>query len=149
MKISKRGEQALKTLMELAEVYPNKPLTLKYISDMTGTSVKFLEQILFLLRRGKFVISLRGNKGGFTLARDPREILVGDAVRFLEGPLGPLGSKEDLESLLQKNERYAGLYQKFLDVRNAASDVLDHCNLWDLCRISREMRQSQSGMYYI
>ncbi len=149
MKISKIGEQAIRALMELAWVYPGKPLTLGHISTATDTSVKFLEQILLLLRRGRFVQSLRGNKGGFTLCRDPREIVLGDVIRFLEGPLGPLGSKEELETLMEKSRRHGGLYSTLLDIRNACSGILDHRTLWDICQISQEMKQSHSKMYYI
>lgn len=148
MKLSKRGEQALRTLMELAFAYPGKPLTLRTISEATNTSIKFLEQILLLLRRGRYVLSIRGNKGGFTLARDPQQIVVGDVIRFLEGPLSPLTSKKQLESLMKESGRYGGMYKILLDVRNASSGVLDHCSLWDLCRISAELKP-QSGMYYI
>ena len=146
MKLSKRGEQALKSLMELASAYPCKPLTLKHLSEMTGTSIKFLEQILLLLRRGRFVISIRGNRGGFVLARPPQEVYLGDVVRFVDGPLSPLGTKEDLEELLTTSERYYGLFKTLLDVRNSASGILDHCSLWDVCQMSRG---NLSRMYYI
>ena len=149
MKISKRGEQAVRTLMERARAYPGKPLTLKHISTATETSVKFLEQILMLLRRGRFVQSLRGNRGGFVLTRDPREIILGDVIRFLEGPLGPLGSKEELETLMEKSQRHAGLYSTLLDIRDSCSAILDHRTLWDICRRSEELKQSHSRMYYI
>ena len=149
MRLSKRGEQALKSLMELAAVYPGKLLTLKVLSDLTGTTIKFLEQILLLLRRGRFVKSLRGNRGGFILVRDPKEIFLGDVIRFVDGPLSPLGNKQDLEELARTSDRYLGLFKALLDVRNAASGILDHCSVWDACQISRELRESHSRMYYI
>ncbi len=149
MKLSIKGEKSLRTLMELALAYPGKPLILRDISNSTQTSVKFLEQILLLLRRGTFVKSIRGNRGGFVLTRDPREIRLGDVIRFVDGPLAPLGNKEDLEVLLENNERYAGLYKTLLDVRDACSDVLDTRTLWDICQMSEEIKKTQSKMYYI
>jgi Rrf2 family transcriptional regulator, cysteine metabolism repressor len=149
MKVSKKGEQALKALMELALVHPGKPSTLKSLSDATGTSIKFLEQILLLLRRGGFVKSLRGSRGGFVLIKDPREITIGEVIRFLEGPLGPLGNRQELHELIENSERFSGLYQTLLDVRNSASTILDNRTLWDVCQLSQEIRQAASSMYYI
>ena len=56
---------------------------------------KFLEQILLALKNGGFVKSKRGVKGGFFLARSPKDITVGDVIRFIEGPTEPISCVEE------------------------------------------------------
>ena len=51
---------------------------------------KFLEAILVDLRRAGFVRSLRGQAGGHALARPAADIVVGDVIRAIDGPLAPV-----------------------------------------------------------
>ena len=51
---------------------------------------KFLEQLLVLLKKGGYIRSKRGPKGGYYLARDPEEIILGDVVRFVSGTIYPI-----------------------------------------------------------
>ena len=101
------------------------------ITKLGDMPVKFLEQILLVLRRGGFVKSKRGVNGGFYLARPPKDITVGEVVRFIEGSVEPI-------SCVRKG--YAGcgdLYKcAFRDiwqkVSKATSDIVDNVTFEDL-----------------
>jgi len=94
MKITYKGDYALKALFQLALKYIDEGegaiLSISDIAELGDMPVKFLEQILLTLKKGGFVKSRRGIKGGFVLARPPREITVGEVVRFIEGPIEPI-----------------------------------------------------------
>ena len=64
MKITKRGEYALRTLLALAFVYGQRTLSLREISEQERLPVKFLEQIMMVLKRSDFVESTKGKHGG-------------------------------------------------------------------------------------
>jgi Rrf2 family protein len=98
MKITYKGDYALKALLQLALNYggPDRGvLSITEIAKGGDMPTKFLEQILLSLRRGGFVKSRRGASGGFLLARHPKDITIGEVIRFIEGPIEPIACVED------------------------------------------------------
>ena len=55
--------------------------------------VQFLEQLFSTLRRDGLLLSQRGVKGGYTLARPPEEITVLEVVQALDGRVGEEASE--------------------------------------------------------
>ena len=91
MKITYKGDYALKALLQLALRYnEGDVLSISEIAKLGDMPVNFLEQILLTLRKGGFVKAKRGVQGGFSLAKHPKDITVGDVVRFIEGPIEPI-----------------------------------------------------------
>lgn len=76
--------------------------------------------------------SRRGREGGYRLRRPPGEIVVGDVVRLLDGPLAPFGDNAELVRRVKSEPLHPGLFDLFLDVRNAAAAILDNTTLADL-----------------
>ena len=151
MKLTKRGEYGLKVLLALAGVYGRKTLSLREISVQEKLPVKFLEQIMMILKRNGFVESVKGKHGGYSLSRSPESIMAGEIIRAVDGPLAPIATAEEIEKRIQKDERHPGLYAALLDVRNAISELLDHKSLADICTKSQELVRSKPTrqMYYI
>lgn len=103
MKITYKGDYALKALFQLALQYSregNGVMSITEISKLGDMPTKFLEQILLTLRKGGFVKARRGVRGGFYLAKTPKDITVGEVIRFIEGPIEPISCIEE--------ERYKG-----------------------------------------
>ena len=92
------------------------------------------EGILVTLKNARVVASARGREGGYRLRRPPEEILVGEIVRIMDGPLAPFGDAVELAHRVRTEPRHAGLFALFLDVRNAAAAILDHTTLADVLR---------------
>ena len=151
MKLTKRGEYGLRALLALAAVYGQKTLSLREISAREKLPVKFLEQIMMVLRRSNLVESVKGKHGGYSLSRPPTEIMAGEVVRAVDGPLAPIGTGREIEKRIQREDRNAGLYSSLLDVRNAICEILDHKSLADICTKSLELARSkpEKQMYYI
>jgi len=74
-------------MLELASHYGEGPIELKEIAKKENISLKYLEQVIIPLRSAGVVKSVRGSKGGYSLAKSPSEICLNDVVEVLEGPI--------------------------------------------------------------
>ena len=95
MKLSTRTRYGMRAIIELAQHEGKRPLQLKAIADRQDISVKYLEQLMSLLRSAGFVRSVRGSKGGYILARPAGEIKLSEIFRCLEGPVSTTECTED------------------------------------------------------
>ena len=139
MKISQRGLYALKALTHLAESYDQGLVKIHAIAEEEALPEKFLEGILVTLKNARLVSSQRGRSGGYRLRRPPREIVIGDVVRIIDGPLAPFGDAVELAYRVKTEPRHAGLFDLFLDVRNSAAAILDRTTLEDLVTRNRKI----------
>ncbi len=149
MKLSKRGEYAIKALLDLASGDSDQDvIRIREIAERENIPVKFLEQILLTLKKAGILHSRLGVSGGYYLARPADEITLGQIVRTLDGTLAPIRcvSKIAYERCVCPDEETCGLRLVMLDVRNAIADILDHTTLAEVARRSRSpRRRSRSG----
>jgi Rrf2 family protein len=154
MKLTSRGELALKAMIELAkadldaslaagQTRPDAGLSAAEIARRCRASLKFLEQVLTQLRAGGYVVSTRGRLGGYRLARSPDEIYVGEISRLIDGPLAPA----PCASVSQHrpcdwcvSEADCDLKTVWVQVRDAIAEVMDSISLGDLVRNSLKVR---------
>jgi Rrf2 family protein len=146
MKLSKRGEYALRTLINLglaAEV--QRPLVrVTELATAEKLPAKFLEHIMQAMKDAGFVESERGKFGGYRLARPASKISIGEVVRRIDGPLAPIGcvSHTAYEKCSCPDETHCGLRMLMLDVRNAIAGILDRYTLADVVEVTlRKMRR--------
>ena len=85
MKLSARSRYASRILLELAKHREQTPVSATILSQHTGVSVQFVEQILKPLKQKGLTASQRGASGGHLLARPASEITLGQIVRLMEG----------------------------------------------------------------
>jgi Rrf2 family protein len=90
MNVSQKCQYALRAIFELARNLGNGPLQTARIAESQAIPPKFLELILGELKRGGFVESRRGVRGGYLLLGRPADLTVGEIIRFVDGPLGPV-----------------------------------------------------------
>jgi Rrf2 family protein len=87
MKLSTKGRYGLKAMFELSLNQESGPIPLKYIAKKQSISDQYLEQIFSSLKKSGLVKSVRGAQGGYLLAKEPKDITVGDILTVLEGPV--------------------------------------------------------------
>jgi Rrf2 family protein len=87
MKISTRGRYGIRLLIDLAEHSDEPHVTLASIAERQDISARYLEQVAVILRRAGYIRSVKGASGGYTLARLPADIVIGEALRILEGDM--------------------------------------------------------------
>ena len=141
MRLSQRGLYALKALVHLAEAHDQGLVKIHTIAAEESIPEKFLEGILVTLKNARVVSSQRGREGGYRLRRPPAEILVGDVVRVMDGPLAPFGDAVELAHRVKTETRHAGLFELLLEVRNASAAILDNTSLADLLARDRRLRR--------
>jgi Rrf2 family iron-sulfur cluster assembly transcriptional regulator len=84
MKLSAKSRYGTRLMLDMAQHYQDGPIHLASVAKRQGISVKYLEQIIIPLKKANYIRSVRGPKGGHTLARPPDEITVGEIVALLE-----------------------------------------------------------------
>ena len=87
MKISTKGRYGLRILLDMALHGNATPRLARDIAESQQISDKYIARLVMKLRKGGFLRSVRGAKGGFLLARKPMEINLLDVVEAMEGPL--------------------------------------------------------------
>ena len=132
MKISQKGLYALQAMMMLARHYHQGAIKIREVAYEEDLPEKFLELILLELKNARMVESVRGAKGGYRLRRAPSEIRLSEIMRLLDGPLAPFGDAEQLRTLIDRDLPHRALYQLFLDVRDAAANILENTTLADM-----------------
>lgn len=137
MKVSQKGLYALEAMMLLARRYPGRALKIREIAADEDLPEKFLELILLELKHARVVESVRGANGGYRLKRQPSKIFLGEIIRTIDGPLAPFEDAESLRQLVEQDKKHGPLFRIFLAVRNAASDILDHTSLADICHAEK------------
>jgi Rrf2 family protein len=132
MKISQKGLYALQAMMMLARHHHQGAIKIREIAYEEDLPEKFLELILLELKNARMVESVRGAKGGYQLRREPSDIRLSEIMRLIDGPLAPFGDAEQLRVLIDRDLPHRALYQVFLDVRDAAANILENTTLADL-----------------
>lgn len=150
MKITYKGDYALKALFQLALKYENEGggvMSITEIAKSGDMPTKFLEQILLTLRKGGFVKSKRGINGGFSLARSAGSITIGEVIRFIEGPLEPISCVEE--------ERYKGCKDVgscifrgvWKEVADSTAKIVDHLSFADLIKKYEKKKEWRKSAY--
>ncbi|MBW2565914.1 MAG: Rrf2 family transcriptional regulator [Deltaproteobacteria bacterium] len=85
MKLSTRSRYGTRMMLDMAQHYDAGPVQIGDIARRQDISVKYLEQLVIPLKKADYVKSVRGPKGGYMLAKHPKEITVGEIVTVLEG----------------------------------------------------------------
>lgn len=132
MRLTARSEYALLALVHLVRHADEAYLSVQSIADAQGIPPKFLEQILLTLKRARYVRSLKGQHGGYRLARPAKEISLAEVIRLFDGALAPTESvsKYFYESTPIEKER--ALLKLFKGIRDYVSDRLEKTTLADV-----------------
>src|SRR5205085_12682759 len=132
MKVSQKGLYALQAMMMLARHYSQGAIRIRDIAYEENLPEKFLELILLELKNARMVESVRGAKGGYQLKRPPSQIFLSEVMRTIDGPLAPFGDAVLLQNRIDSDKEHRELYRVFMDVRNAAAQILENTSLADI-----------------
>ena len=89
MRISAKGEYAIKAMLDLALQRDRGLIPIQEVAARQGIPQRYLEQVLLSLKRAGLLTSKRGSTGGYHLTRAPEEITVGAVLRAVEGTRAP------------------------------------------------------------
>lgn len=138
MKISYKGDYALKSLLHLAAYYEVKDVVkIQDLSSKLDIPHKFLETVMADLQKGGFVKSKRGKYGGYYLDNHPSKIILGDVVRYIEGPVEPIACVDNCYKDC-KDVDHCVLRAVWKKVAKAVADILDNITLQELADKSKK-----------
>ena len=133
MMISTKGRYALSTLIDIAKNQDeNSPVSIKEMAERQGISLKYLEQIISLMVKGKLLKSVRGAKGGYLLSRDAKDILVGEILNAAEGTLAPVDCVRDGVSC--EKSASCPTFPLYKEIEDDIYSVVNRYTLWDLVK---------------
>jgi len=143
MKLSLRGEYALRALLVLGLRYGQPVTRIQEISKEQNVPKRFLEQILNDLKSAGFVQSRRGVSGGYRLARPPEKITLAEVVRHIEGALAPVScvSERFYEKCSCPDEARCAIRSVMKEIREAIVKVAERVTLAELCERARKLQR--------
>jgi len=131
---STKGEYGVRLMVQLGRHFGGGPVSLAEIATAEDLPRPYLEQLVMPLRDAGLVISHRGARGGYELARPPAEIPMSDVLRALEGPIAPMvcASDEDQHRPGCDRSSHCTVNVLWVRVRDAIVTALDSMTLDDL-----------------
>jgi Rrf2 family protein len=132
MQLTREGDYGIRSVLYLARQPYKKVSFVTEISEEYKIPRSFLAKILQKLVKAKIVRSYRGVKGGFSLARQAKEISVLDVLEAIEGKLTMnicLADKKKCDF-----SRHCPIHSVWANVQMKVTDVLKKSNFDDLAR---------------
>lgn len=133
MIVSTRGRYALRVMIDLAENLNQERIPLKEIAERQGISQKYIESIMTLLSKNKFVDAVHGKGGGYKLNKKPQEYRVGDILRLTEGTLAPVACLEKNAPPCDR-KKFCRTLPMWTKLDKLVEDYLDSVTLSDLTK---------------
>jgi len=147
MKLSLRGEYALRALVVLGQSDSRSVIPIQTISDQQNIPKRFLEQILGDLKSAGLLESKRGIAGGYRLKLPADQITLATVIRHIEGPLAPVScvSERFYERCTCPDESTCAIRSVMKEVRDGIVAVLEQVTVAQLCERSRDLQQQKAA----
>ena len=147
MRISAKGEYAIKAMLDLALQRERGLIPIQEIAERQSIPQRYLEQVLLSLKRAGLLTSKRGSTGGYHLTKAPDEITVGAVLRAVDGGHAPFESVAHG----RRNSARDGsdLGELWNEIGEAVAGVVDRWTLGDLVTRAEERRGAARPMYHI
>ena len=139
MKLSTKGRYGLRAVIDLAMFSEDGAVPISSIAQRQSLSESYLEQLMAKLKKAGIVQSQRGASGGYTLAKPPYEISVGDILRALEGDLTPVDCLGVSDQTSHKCQSYDQCVTKYVwkRISDSINEAVDGIMLDTLLEESR------------
>jgi len=134
-------------MLVLAMHEGSEPVMTKEIGEKQNLPVTYLEQLMLTLRKAGLVNATRGAKGGYMLARSPKDISLIEIVEALEGPLDIADCTDVPNCCLVPSA--CAFKDLFTRANKALYDVFDQVSLAQIAEEQKSKINSQVEMYYI
>ena len=149
MKVSLRATYGIMAAVDLAMHVGTAPVQAKKIARRQAIPARFLEQVLYGMKKAGLVMSVRGAQGGYVLSKKPSEVSVVEILEALDGPLllSSGGTERGQGRRPSKPELLLGKIWE--QVHQAERHVLEAISVEELAGQQRVIEQERSLMYHI
>ena len=154
MRLSTQSRYGVRAVFDIAYNGGGEGVQIKDIARRQEISPRYLEQIFQRLRDAEILVSKRGPQGGYSLAKRPEQIKVGDIIRVTEKGLEPVFCVHP-EKSGKDCDRIAECVTRLIwkEAGEKLEDFFDSVTIGDLCEkaelLGVQKEQGQSAMYYI
>jgi Rrf2 family transcriptional regulator, cysteine metabolism repressor len=147
MKLSTRGRYGTRALLDLAMHHADEPVALKDIAERQEISLPYLEHLVKPLIDAGIIRSIKGPKGGISLAKGLNEIRVSDIIQALEGSTSPTECINNPKVC----ERSGQCVTRDIweEMQKAMNGVLESITLQNLMERQKNKKTTKESMYYI
>lgn len=149
MKISFKGDYALKTILDLSLNYNRGAVQIEDIAKRQDIPLKYLQQILLSLKGSGYVRSMRGPTGGYFLAKPPSKITLGEIIRLMEGHTSPITCVSTTEYLKCADEKKCAFRGIWLELKETINKVVDKTTFEDMVVKALKIKSKNLLMYNI
>lgn len=147
MKISTKIRYGIRAMIELASNYGGGPIELKKIARKEEISLKYLEQVFIPLRTAGLVKSIRGSRGGYSLAKPPSKIYLDEIVEVLEGPIEIVDCLRDSKNC--RRSSHCVVREVWKEVSQRIRHILSSINLEELSNRKKRREENSPPIYQI
>ena len=147
MKLSTRGRYGTRALLDLALHHAEEPVALKDIAERQQISLPYLEHLIKPLLSGGLIRSIKGPRGGISLAKAPGEIKLSEVIQLLEGTTTPVECVDNPE--ICKRSGQCVTRDVWEEVKKAMNNVLESITLQTLMERQLSKKSPKESMYYI
>ncbi len=147
MRLSTRGRYATRALLDLALHQGEEPVFLKDIARRQQISLKYLDHLITPLIAGGVVRTIRGPKGGVSLARPPEEIRLSEIIKLAEGSIVPVACVDD--PAICSRSGICATRDIWIELKGAINGVFESKTLQDLVERQKMKERPLKLMYHI
>lgn len=142
MIISTKGRYALCVMIDIAEQNTDNYIALKDIAQRQDISEKYLESIVSILVKAKFMIGVRGKGGGYKLTKKPSEYTIGSILKLTEGSLASVSCFENKPDVCPKENQCKTACKMWETLDKLIDDFFEGITLEQLMKSSFESSPS-------
>lgn len=140
MRLSTKTRYGTRAMVDIGEHHSNGPVSLRELADRQGLSMKYMEQIVPLLKASGLIRSARGAQGGYVLAKEPTQISLHDIVHALVGSWSLVDCLDD--DRLCDRAKECVTYEIWRDIQTAIYEVLDSTTLAEMIDRHKKKRKA-------
>ncbi len=133
MKLGTKGHYTVMALVDLAFYAKDKPLPLSEIAERQALPISYLEQLFVKLRQKGFVVSTRGQQGGYHLARKATDIRISEILEAIGEPIKTTRCKNDDTSSCLGNKSRCLTHHLWAGLGQQVNQYLQRVSLADVC----------------
>ncbi|MDI6686841.1 MAG: Rrf2 family transcriptional regulator [Desulfobacterales bacterium] len=138
MRLSTKSRYDTRAMLDIAINYEKGPVSVKSLSQRQNISVKYMEQLIPLLKLAGLIKSIRGSGGGYTLNKDTDQIKLRDIIDALEGSIFPVDCVDNPETCNRVEKCVT--YEIWKNIQDAINKVLDSLTLADM--VERQLKKT-------
>ncbi len=132
MKLTRRSEYAILALTYLGRHTTEEWVPLSRVAEAQAIPLRYLEHIVAAMCRAGYLVSSKGQHGGYRLARKPSEVTLAEVIRLFDGALAPVESVSKYFYQTTPIERETKMLAVLGRIRDYVADTLEGTTLAEI-----------------